>query len=215
VQVELQWWGTGVPYQLGLDRQKAERDLVERGERGGLLAFVEHRPVITLGKRSVERTPSPSWLEETGTDLAKTRRGGLATWHGPGQLTGYLICDLRSWGIRRTVAALEQGLIAWLAQADVPCGRREGHPGVWHSSGKLAALGLHVRHGISMHGFALNLHVEPQVWEAIVPCGIRDASPQSLHHLIPGVPAPQQAWPSVGLAIQEALSGLDAAVTAR
>jgi lipoyl(octanoyl) transferase len=215
VPLELQWWGTGVPYQLGLERQKAERDSVQRGERGGLLAFLEHRSVVTLGRRSVERTPSQSWLKKTGTDLVQTRRGGLATWHGPGQLTAYLICDLRPWGIRRTVAALEQGLIAWLAQAGVACDRRAGHPGVWHPSGKLAALGLHVQHGVSMHGFALNLQVEPDVWEAIVPCGIRDASPQSLHRLISSAPAPHQAWPSVGLAIQDALLGLDAGVLAR
>ena len=213
--LERVWWGSGVPYAECLERQRALRAAVGEGERGGLLAFVEHSPVITLGKRPVERVPTQEWLSQSGTDLVQTRRGGLATWHGPGQLTGYLICDLRPWGIKRTVAALEQGLMDWLAQLGVHAERRRGHPGVWHSSGKLAALGLHVRHGISMHGFALNLNVDPRVWDVIVPCGIHDASPQSLHRLIPSAPQPDEAWPSVGDAIRDALSGLDAVALAR
>lgn len=213
--LEVLWWGSDVPYVDGLERQVALRESVETGQRGDLLAFVEHSPVITLGKRAVDRVPTQAWLTQNATDLVQTRRGGLATWHGPGQLTGYLICDLRRWGVRRTVEALEQGLMAWLSQQGVQSGRRAGHPGVWHSSGKLAALGLHVRHGISMHGFALNLHVDSKVWDPIVPCGIRDASPQSLHLLIPGAPQPDEAWPSLGEAIQQALSCLDAGPLAR
>lgn len=215
MRVELSWWGSGLPYAEGLERQRAIRHEVASGERPGLLAFVEHRPVITLGKREVERVPSPAWLSENSTDLVQTRRGGLATWHGPGQLTGYLISELRPWGVKRTVQALEQGLIGWLGRLQVPSGRREGYPGVWHRRGKLAAIGLHVRHGVSMHGFALNLQVAPSAWEAIVPCGIRDAVPCSLHELIPDAPKPDEAWPSVGLAIQEALCALDAVCAPR
>lgn len=212
--VELQWWGRGLPYEPTLARQLALREEVAQG-RDGILALLEHRSVITTGKRPVDTLPSAGWLQEHQTDLVATSRGGLATWHGPGQLTGYLICDLRSWGVRRTVQALEQGLINWLGQQGVQAHRRAKHPGVWHSQGKLAALGLNVRHGVSTHGFALNLRVPSWVWEAIVPCGIQDAAPLSLHEILSEVEDVPEVWSSVGKAIQLALADLDAAGVAR
>ncbi|MED5369894.1 MAG: lipoyl(octanoyl) transferase LipB [Myxococcota bacterium] len=208
--LERAWWGQDLPYGPTLERQEKRRSLRQEGGCEDLLAGLVHRSVITTGKRSVQQLPSEDWLRRNDTELHATNRGGLATWHGPGQLVGYLIADLRGWGVRRTVNALEQGLIDWLAGRGVVAGRREGFPGVWVAGGKIAAIGLNVQKGVSVHGFALNLRVQTSAWDAIVPCGIQDAGPISLHELQEGAPGPVQAWPAIAEVIHSRLSSLDA-----
>ena len=140
--------------------------------------------------------------------LVRTERGGLATWHGPGQLVGYLLfdCGRRGLGVRRLVERLEDGLIAYLGGLGVIAGRREGYPGVWVGDDKIAALGLHIQRGVTMHGFALNLRLGPEAYPGIIPCGITEGGVASLDRLIPDAPGPEEAAPDVAAAVIAALA---------
>lgn len=207
MSVELAWWGQDQDYRATLARQRARRDGVLDGSQDQVLALLEHRSVITTGRRAVDDLPDAAWLAANGIEVVRTERGGFATWHGPGQLTGYLIVDAagRGLGARGTVCAVESGLIQWLQDQGVDAGRRDGHPGVWCALGKLAAIGLHFRKGVSMHGFALNLCTVDAPWAAFVPCGITDARPASLHEL--GIErTPAACWREVGQAVADALT---------
>lgn len=152
--------------------------------------MLEHDPVITLGRRGGEVAVG------SGVPVVATDRGGLATFHGPGQLVGYLLVDVarRRLGARRLVEAIEDGLADWLGQAGIVAGRRAGAPGVWVGDQKIAALGLHFSKGVSMHGFALNLEVDLHAYEAIAPCGFSADHVTSVHQLRGG------QWPTHRLA---------------
>ena len=115
VRVPWEWWGTDLPYAETLTRQEGLREEVLQGLPSECLGLLEHREVITVGRRAVGNLPTGPELHERGIDFHATRRGGLATWHGPGQLVGYLICAVgrRNWTVRGTVAGLEDGLIQW------------------------------------------------------------------------------------------------------
>jgi len=209
------WWGEGVPYERAWARQRATRAAVQRGEGGEVLACLSHAPVITTGRRAAAGTASPEALAAAGVDYFETERGGLATWHGPGQLVGYALVDLRRrrLRVRELVCALEDGVIAWLGGRGVSAGRRAGAPGVWVGRDKICAVGLNVDRGVSMHGFALNLTCDLSAYALIVPCGIRDGGVTSLGRLTPGAPAPEEAAPGVAAAVIRAMSlrsGLDA-----
>lgn len=151
----------------------AER--LQRGRRAGIVAghapevlwLLEHDPVITLGRRGGEVLPA------TTIPIVATDRGGLATYHGPGQLVGYAMIDVRRRriGARGLVAAIETGIQAWLATVGIVATTRPDAPGVWVGERKIAALGLHFSHGVSLHGFALNLEPNLAAFDAIAPCG--------------------------------------------
>jgi lipoate-protein ligase B len=149
------------------------------GEDAECLALLEHVSVVTTGKRAVDVSPAAEELQALGIDVVQTERGGLATWHGPGQLVGYLICAVarRGWKVRTTVAALETGLQGWLATQQIESETRCDHPGVWVGARKIASVGMHFRRGVSMHGFALNLAPPGPEVELIRPCGL---APDSL-----------------------------------
>lgn len=204
--IPFEWWGTDVPYPDALERQRRRRDEVVEGTGDEVLGLLEHRDVVTTGRR-----PAPGLdrerLAARGVPVVPSERGGLATWHGPGQLVGYLICDVQSRGLgaRHTVHALEAGLIAWLAQVGVEGERDCGRPGVWVGPNKVAAIGLHFRRGVSMHGFALNLRVAQDAWDGLVPCGIA-AAPASLDRLIPQAPSPEEAHEHVAHEVLAALA---------
>lgn len=185
-----QWWGC-VPYNQALDNMtRAHADRV-----AGLIPdsffYLEHEKVITYGRA----TPA-SEINLAGPDIPRIEvpRGGLATYHAPGQLVGYIIMDLarRSNGqspdIHAYLHAIEQGLIAFLkAEFDLPAGRRDGFTGVWTlpdstspNGRKLASIGVNARKWVTTHGFALNIHPDMSGFNAIVPCGITDASMTSV-----------------------------------
>ncbi len=169
-----EWWGNAQPYRLTWERQKRRREAVLAGEDAECLALLEHVSVITTGRRPVKMSPVAAELQTLGIDLVQTERGGLATWHGPGQLVGYLICAVarRGWKVRTTVSALEAGLQSWLETQGITCQTRCDHPGVWVGDKKIGSVGLHFRRGVSMHGFSLNLlAVGPEV-DLIRPCGL-------------------------------------------
>lgn len=204
-QLPWEWLGR-LPYGEALERQRARRDAVVAGRASSVLWLLEHDPVVTEGRRVAPGTPPPEALARRGIAWHRVERGGLATYHGPGQLVGYLILAVDAFGltVRTTVAALEQGLMDWLATQGVAAGRRDGHPGVWVGRDKIAAIGLHFHQGVSMHGFALNLTVDLAPYGLIVPCGIKDGGVTSLAGLGPA-PGPEAAAPGVARAVTAAI----------
>lgn len=176
-----------VPYQEAWDLQ---RRLVEQRKQRSIpdtVLFLEHPPVITLGRnaRSEHLLTSPEALRGLGIELVETDRGGDVTFHGPGQLMGYLILDLGL--IRKDVVwyvrTLEEAVIRTAAEFGIVAGRRDGMPGVWVGQAKLAALGVHLSRWVTSHGFALNLETDLSFFRHIVPCGIADAPVTSLCQL--------------------------------
>lgn len=172
---EIQWLGR-LRYGWALRLQRARRDGVLARRAPEAIWLLEHDPVITTGLRSVDDLPPAATLRARGIDLHRVERGGLATWHGPGQLVGYLIVDLatRGFRVKDVIAGVEDGVIAWLATVGIAAGRRDGYPGVWCGTDKICAIGMHFRRGVSLHGFALNLDPDLSGYDLIVPCGIRD-----------------------------------------
>jgi lipoyl(octanoyl) transferase len=156
-----------------------QHDLVEcrkRGEIPDQLLFVEHPHVVTMGRNGhVENVlASPDILQRAGIELHYTDRGGDVTYHGPGQIVGYPIVDLREWK-RDVVAylrALEQVLIEALSEFGIAAGRMPGATGVWVEGAKIAAIGVHISRWVTSHGFALNLDTDLDYFKYIVPCGL-------------------------------------------
>ena len=147
------------------------------GEIEDTVLLLEHEPVITIG-----RTPDKSSLRDEGSipfPVIETNRGGQATYHGPGQLVGYLVLDLTPLGrdLHADLRHIEDALIATCANYSVDAGRRDGLTGVWTANRKLASIGVGVRKWITMHGFAMNITAESlQGFQPIVPCGIQDVT---------------------------------------
>jgi lipoyl(octanoyl) transferase len=154
------------------------------------LLLLEHEPVYTIG-----RTPDRSSLSATGRirrgelgavhlphPLFAINRGGQATYHGPGQLMGYPIIDLRRCGqdLHRYLRWLEKLLMEVLAEYGITASRRESFTGVWVANRKIASIGVGVRHWITMHGFALNVCGDLSPFNHIIPCGIDNVSMTSM-----------------------------------
>tara|TARA_B000000460_G_scaffold102832_1_gene72124 strand:+ start:81 stop:755 length:675 start_codon:yes stop_codon:yes gene_type:complete len=154
------------------DRQKKLVDERRLGTVPDTLILVEHDPVYTLGKNSNENHLLRS--RDTNIPVYQIERGGDVTFHGPGQLVGYPILDLRdhcqsvSWYMR----TLEEVLIQTLGQFCIEARRRVGLTGVWVGEEKIAALGVRLSRWVSMHGFALNVNTDINFFDGIIPCGI-------------------------------------------
>lgn len=147
------------------------------------LILTEHEPVITLGHRpeaSRGLKAGPGELARQGVGLHQVERGGLATYHGPGQLMIYPIFRLKGLGVKRFVNLLEEAVIRMLAGFGCQAWRRQGRPGVWTELGKIASLGLAVRQGVSLHGVGLNINTRLENFELINPCGVAGARMTSL-----------------------------------
>jgi len=185
--LEARWLGR-VPYAEALALQDA---LVRRrrlGETADVLLLLEHPHVITLGTASSSEHVllGREERELLGIELFETGRGGDVTYHGPGQLVGYPIVDLKP--DRRDLHAyirdLEEVLIRTVAGYGIRGVRRKGMSGVWADRDKVAAIGVRVSSGwITSHGFALNVGTDLRYFESIVPCGIRDGGVTSIERL--------------------------------
>jgi lipoyl(octanoyl) transferase len=142
------------------------------------LLLLEHPPVITLGRRATldDVFLSEAALKQRGIALERATRGGLVTYHGPGQLVGYPIVKLRARGLTVPcyVRALEQAIVSALASLGIDARIDAGHVGVWTDHGKIAAIGVAQRHGVTLHGFAVNLQPDLAHFQLINPCGIGD-----------------------------------------
>ena len=197
-------WSGRLPY------EETER-LMERrtparfaGQVADALYLLEHPHVITMGKRGgwEHLKTRRDALAARGVTLHETTRGGDITYHGPGQLIGYPILNLRELGTgaRGYVERLEAVLIEALARFGIRAGRVEGRTGVWTGGRKIAAIGVRVTRGVTSHGFALNVHTDLSYFDHIVPCGISDADvtsmarevgrPLSLEEVIPAIVEP-------------------------
>ena len=140
------------------------------------LLLVEHPPVVTLGRTAKARhlTSSAEYLASRGVELFEVERGGDVTFHGPGQLVGYPIVDLKRhkrdlhWYLRQ----VEEALIVALADHRIPAERSTGYTGVWTLGRKIASIGVHARDWVTWHGFALNVNTDLSYFDLIVPCGI-------------------------------------------
>ena len=179
-----------VPYAEGLELQ---RELVERrkaGEISDQLLLLEHPPVITLGvKTRNDRShvvATPQALEDEGVEVFESGRGGDVTYHGPGQLVGYPILDLRPdrCDVHRYVRDLEEVLIRTAATFGITAGRMPGLTGAWVGDEKLAAIGVRIARWVTSHGFALNVSTNLSHFGLIVPCGITDKGVTSLEKLV-------------------------------
>lgn len=186
-----------VSYLEGLEAQRRVVELRKQGLVGDVLLLMEHPPVITLGRNAHREnvTVSDLFLAQRGVELHEINRGGDVTYHGPGQLVGYPILDLRGefpgktgphLGVVDYVRLVEEVLIRACGEYGVMAQRIAGRTGVWTLPGgsiaakKIAAIGVHVSQGVTSHGFALNVTTDLRDFDWIVPCGIADAAVTSL-----------------------------------
>ena len=171
-----------VDYATGWDLQRSIHAQVVGGEAPDTLLLLQHEAVYTAGRRT-----DPLSLPTDGTPVVDVDRGGQITWHGPGQLVGYPIVRLpMPLDVVAHVRRLESALIASCADVGLATVRIEGRSGVWVPADakgpdrKVAAIGVRVSRGVTLHGFALNCDCDLGAFDRIVPCGIRDAGVTSL-----------------------------------
>ena len=166
-----------VPYAEALELQRTlARDRISGAVPHDVLLLVEHPPVVTLGRSSKGKhlLASPEFLATRGVELFEVERGGDVTFHGPGQLVGYPIVDLKQhkqdlhWYLRQ----LEQSLMNSLGAYGLVAEQNAGLTGVWTRGRKIASIGVHARDWVTWHGFALNVDTDLSYFDLIVPCGI-------------------------------------------
>ena len=176
-------------YSTALDLQQTIVGLVKQGRISHTLLLLEHPPVITLGRNAGSQNivASRDFLASRGIELVETNRGGDVTFHGPGQLVGYPIFDLRAFtprmGAVEFVRKIEEVLIRSCGDLGVVTHRIKGLTGVWteeEKPAKIAAIGIHISRAVTSHGFALNVNTDLDYFKLIVPCGIADKPVTSL-----------------------------------
>jgi lipoyl(octanoyl) transferase len=187
-----------LPYATALELQRGvARARISGAIAEDVLLLVEHPPVVTLGRSTKAQhvTTPAALLEARGVELHESERGGDVTFHGPGQLVGYPIVDLKRhrldlhWYLRQ----VEEALIVASAALGVPAERSAGYTGVWtrgpgeaHGPRKLASIGVHARDWVTWHGFALNVTTDLSFFDLIVPCGIAGVDMTSLSRELGG-----------------------------
>jgi lipoyl(octanoyl) transferase len=175
-----------VSYAEALELQRALVEDRRAGRVGDVLLLLEHPHVITLGTRSetarANVLATPERLAALGVELHQTGRGGDVTYHGPGQLVGYPILDLKPdrADVYNYVRNLEEVMIQATAGYGVEAGRIEGLTGAWVGGSKIGAIGVRISRWITSHGFAYNVNTDLDFFNLIVPCGIRDHGVTSL-----------------------------------
>jgi lipoyl(octanoyl) transferase len=183
-----------VPYARALELQRrVARARISGAIEHDVLLLLEHPPVITLGRSSKAQhlVASPEMLESRGVEIFEAERGGDITFHGPGQLVGYPIVNLRGhrqdlhWYLRQVEAVLIHALETFGIHAE----RSEGRTGVWTDGRKIASIGVHARDWVTWHGFALNVSTDLSYFDLIVPCGLSGVTMTSVaRELAPKLP---------------------------
>ncbi len=168
---------------LELQRSVA-RDRITRTIPQDVLLLVEHPAVVTMGRsaKQANLVASPEFLATRGVELFEVERGGDITFHGPGQLVGYPVIDLKRhkqdlhWFLRQ----VEEAIIRILSRYGIPGERSTGFTGVWTEGRKIASIGVHARDWVTWHGFALNVSTDLSYFDLMVPCGIQDVEMTSI-----------------------------------
>ena len=179
-----------VPYDEGLALQRTLVDERQRGQIEDQLLLVEHPHVLTLGVRGDggrrHILASPDQLAARGVGVSETGRGGDVTYHGPGQIVGYPIIDLKPHrcDVHRYIRDLEEVLIRTAGDYGVAAHRVEGLTGAWVGREKLASIGVRLARWVTSHGFAFNVTTDLDYFALIVPCGIADRGVTSLERLL-------------------------------
>jgi lipoyl(octanoyl) transferase len=204
-----------VPYEQAWDEQRRVHAAVAEGTEPDTVLLLEHPPVYTAGKRT-----SPFERPQDGTPVIDVDRGGKITWHGPGQLVGYPIVALPDpVDVVAHVRRVEEALILTCADLGVETTRVEGRSGVWVVGDgldrKVAAIGIRVSQGVTMHGFALNCDCDLTAYDRIVPCGLTDATVTSLSRETGRDITVAEAMPYVEKRLTEVLRSRTTAATAR
>ena len=172
----------GLRIQESLVRARAD------GRTGDWLLFPDHPPVLTVGRGAAPGglVADEATLRERGIEIFEVARGGDITWHGPGQLVGYTLCELTAQGrdLHRFIRGLEGALIDVLQGYGIPGERVPGRTGVWTGGRKIASIGIAVRRWVSYHGFALNVAPDLLNFELIHPCGLRGVRMTSVTDLL-------------------------------
>lgn len=169
----------------GLQSKLAQE--VREGKRPNTLLLLEHPPVYTMGRlsRPEHLLLSSQELQNRGIAVHETDRGGQVTYHGPGQMVGYPVLDLREWGgPLKYVRRLEQIISNTLSDFQIVPELVEGITGVWSEGAKIAAIGLKISRGVSYHGFGVNVNTDLSYYDNIVPCGIEDRPVTSMSRLL-------------------------------
>lgn len=183
-----------------------QKELVEERKAGAIpdtLLLLEHPHVITLGVKtrgaSTNITASSDLLASRGVEVHETGRGGDVTYHGPHQLVGYPIVDLRPdrQDVHRYVRDLEEVLIRVARESGLDAGRQQGLTGVWVGDRKIAAIGVRISRWVTSHGFALNVSPDLSFFDLIVPCGITDKRVGSMVELLGRPIAREEVEPRV------------------
>ena len=163
--------------------QKILQDQVINHKLNNIVLFIEHDSVYTLGKNADSDNLLPTIPE--GIEVIQTDRGGDITYHGPGQLVGYPIIDLKKY--RRSITwfmrGLEKSIIDMLKKIDIKSSTKEGLTGVWVDNEKIAALGVRLSRWVSMHGFAINVYTDLSLYRGMIPCGISNFGLTSIERL--------------------------------
>jgi len=188
-QVQVRRLGV-IPYAEGLEIQKQLVEQRRAGEIPDQLLLLEHPPVITLGVKTRNNrsniVAAPSTLVAEGVEVYESGRGGDVTYHGPGQLVGYPIIDLKPdrCDVHRYVRDIEEVMIRTAASFGIEASRLAGLTGAWVGNEKLAAIGVRIARWITSHGFAFNVNTALNHFDLIVPCGISDKGVTSLQKLV-------------------------------
>jgi lipoyl(octanoyl) transferase len=171
-----------VEYREAAALQERLRERVVAGELPDLMLLLEHPPVYTIGRRSDEGDLpfGEAFYRERGIDIVRTPRGGQLTYHGPGQLVGYPIMHVAS--VPEYILTMEKAIVRALDDAGVKAATKLGHKhvGVWVGERKIASVGVHISHGVSSHGFAVNVtnDLDPFTW--VVACGLPEVQMTSM-----------------------------------
>lgn len=177
-----------VSYQEAWDLQRTIHLMRTSGAIEDTLLLLEHPHTYTLGK-TADRTNligSEEYLEKNGISVFEIDRGGDITYHGPGQIVGYAIIDLNKWkpDTHLYLRNLEEVIIKVLAEYGIESGRKPEYTGVWVGESKIAAIGIRVSRWVTMHGFAFNINTDLELFNGIIPCGIKDKEVTSLSRLL-------------------------------
>lgn len=158
-------------YNIALSTQEITREKLIQNSGVNTLFLVEHDHIYTLGKHA-----NPKNILNNNCEIIQTDRGGDVTYHGPGQLVGYPIIDLKKMklGVKSYVKNIELLLIATLHDYKIDAHIKEGNPGVWVNNKKIGSIGIRVSRGITTHGFSLNINTDMKYFSNIISCGIDD-----------------------------------------